>query len=121
MRHLRTPSLRHLLVCSLIIICNLGGPSLRVMRAADRAGSQSARVPIARLSVPKLRGSSLPPVQEAIARIGVAFEGPRTKRRSAGRGHSSSRFALADARESTQVRAGLWGLGYLPTSHPLRI
>jgi hypothetical protein len=121
MRHFRTAPLRCLWIYTLIIVCQFVGPSLRVMWAANGAGSQAARVPIARLSVLKLRGSSLPVLHDQTARTGIARQGPGTKRGSAGRADRNSLFALPDTHRGAQARPGVWVLSTLPASHPLRI
>ncbi len=120
MRHFRTPSLRYLSISTLIIVCHLGGPSLRVMWAANRTSSEAARVPAARLSVPKLRGSTLPILHDQAVEIGIACQGPGTERRPAGCALPDSLFPLPDTHRGKRVRFGVWVLSTLPTTHPLR-
>ena len=91
------PSVRILWIFCLVVLCHLGGPALRVMWAANGAVSQAARVPIARLSVPRLRGSTLPHLYDQSVEIGIACQGPGSERDPAG-------GALGPASSCSQTR-----------------
>ena len=120
MRDSRMPSVRILWIFCLVVLCHLGGPALRVMWAANGAVSQAARVPIARLSVPRLRGSTLPHLYDQSVEIGIACQGPGSEADVADGARRACVFLQPDTHSGIHVRLGIWALGTLPTTRPMR-